>query len=209
MTRPGRALFGQDGTVDQPSPPTEPGSGPLDLGLSQTIHERGTPGRQTINSPVIGEFILTEGFMARGGPHSSKSATLAIFADNPTVAETVSAGVYNLGIDYVATNGRIQSWFGGEVVDIINSNTGYGNRLIMQTDFTFNYQGVDYPVFAHYAHADSFNVSEGDSIQAGQDIGDQGSTGSSTGDHVDFLTWITLENGQRIHLSPNLLASSN
>ncbi|MFK8014795.1 MAG: LysM peptidoglycan-binding domain-containing protein [Gammaproteobacteria bacterium] len=200
----GRALFAQSTPIEAP----RSGSGSqVDLQLSQTIHERGTPGRQTINSPVIGEFILTEGFMARGGPHSSKNATLAIFADNPTVAENIPAGVYNLGIDYVNTNGRIQTWFGGEVVDIINSNRGYGNRLIMQTDFTFNYQGTEYPVFAHYAHADSFNVSEGDTIVAGQDIGDQGSTGGSTGDHVDFLSWITLANGQRVHISPNLLAA--
>jgi spore coat assembly protein SafA len=200
----GRALFAQDTAIE---PPAGGSSGLVDLQLSQTIHERGTPGRQTITSPVIGEFILTEGFMARGGPHSSKSETLAIFADNPGVAETIPAGVYNLGIDYVNTNGRIQTWFGGEVVDISYSSRGYGNRLVMQTDFTFNYQGTEYPVFAHYAHADSFNVREGDTISAGQDIGDQGSTGGSTGDHVDFLAWITLGNGQRVHISPNLLAA--
>lgn len=200
----GRALFAQTTPIE---PPTGGSNGQVDLALNQPIHERGTPGRQTITSPVIGEFILTEGFMARGGPHSSKSETLAIYADNPTVAERVPAGVYNLGIDYVTTDGRIQTWFGGEVVDIIHSNRGYGNRLIMQTDFTFSYQGREYPVFAHYAHADSFNVREGDAIRAGQDIGDQGSTGGSTGDHVDFLAWITLDSGQRVHLSPNLLAA--
>ncbi len=200
----GQALFAATGTTQSTTLGNQ-----VDLQLSQPVHERATPARQTIDSPVIGEFILTEGFMARGGPHSSKSATLAVFSDNPSVAEPIAAGVYNLGIDYVTTNGRIQSWFAGQVVDIISSNTGYGNRLIMQSDLSFDYQGRSYPVFAHYAHADSFNVREGDQVRAGQDIGDQGSTGSSTGDHVDFLTWITLDSGQRVYISPNLLATAS
>jgi len=199
----GRALFKLTGTAA----PTSPANGGTDLQLSQSIHERRTPGRQFVSSSVIGDFTLTEGFMARGGPHSSKGATQAIFADNPSVAETVPAGVYNLGIDYVTSNGRIQTWFDGEVISA-GASGGYGNRLIMRTDQTFTYNGREYPVYAHYAHADSFNVRPGDHITAGQDIGDQGSTGHSTGDHVDFHTWIEV-NGARISISPNLLAGGN
>ncbi|MBX2881131.1 MAG: LysM peptidoglycan-binding domain-containing protein [Granulosicoccus sp.] len=203
----GRALFGVNGQTStddsqQPGPTTG-----TDLQLSQFIHEGSTPGRQTINSPVIGEFVITEGFMARGGPHSSKGPALAIFSDNPGSARNIQAGVYNLGIDYFTTNGRIDSWFSG-TVDRITTTGGYGNRLIMRSDETFSYQGREYPVFAHYAHADNFTVGVGDRISAGQDIGDQGSTGSSTGDHVDFLTWIELDNGTRVFISPNLLAGT-
>lgn len=180
----------------------------MDLQFSEAIHERETPGRQYIDSPVIGSFTITEGFMARGGPHSSKSERLAVFADNPTQTEVVPAGVYNLGIDYVTHNGRIDSWFDGEVVDIQYSNTGYGNRLIMRSDLLIEYQGQQYPVYAHYAHADGFTVQEGERISAGQDIGDQGSTGHSTGDHVDFHTWIDA-GGQRITISPNILAQGD
>ncbi len=184
--------------------PDRPGA---DLQLSQPVHERSTPGRQTISSPVIGEFILTEGFMARGGPHSSKREALAIYSDNPGVAQRVPAGVYNLGIDYVTTNGRIQSWFDGTVESIRSDPGGYGNYIITRTDLTYSYQGREYPVYAHYAHADGFTVREGDRFSAGQDIGDQGSTGGSTGDHVDFLTWINVDGG-RIFISPNLLTTS-
>jgi len=199
----GRALFSGD-AAGGPTPTAV--SGGTDLQLSQFIHEGATPARQTITSPVIGEFILTEGFMARGGPHSEKGPALAIFSDNPGVAQGIDAGVYNLGIDYVNTDGRIDSWFNGEVVNI-TSTGGYGNRLIARSDQTFSYQGREYPVYAHYAHADSFTVGVGDRITAGQDIGDQGSTGHSTGDHVDFLTWIQLDNGSRVFVSPNLLAA--
>lgn len=178
-----------------------------DLQLSQPVHERATPGRQTITSPVIGEFILTEGFMARGGPHSSKREALAIYSDNPGVAQRVPAGVYNLGIDYVTTNGRIQSWFDGTVESIRSDPGGYGNYIVTRTDQTYSYQGRDYPVYAHYAHADGFTVAVGERFSAGQDIGDQGSTGGSTGDHVDFLTWINVD-GARVFISPNLLATT-
>lgn len=200
----GRALFGHT----QGIPPSEHGEQPAinGLQLSQSIHEEATPGRQTITSPVIGEFILTEGFMARGGPHSSKGVALAIYSDNPGVVRNVAAGVYNLGIDYVTTNGRIDSWFSGTVLNTTSSSSGYGNRLIAVSDQTFTYQDREYTVYAHYAHADSFDVRAGDRIAAGQDIGDQGSTGHSTGDHVDFLTWIQLDDGRRVFVSPNLLA---
>ncbi|MDH5823441.1 LysM peptidoglycan-binding domain-containing protein [Luteimonas sp. RD2P54] len=189
------------------APPAEAPAPAGDLQLSQPVHERGTPGRQTITSPVLGEFILTEGFMARGGPHSAKREALAVYSDNPGVAERVPAGVYNLGIDYVATDGRIRSWFDGTVQEIRHDAGGYGNYVITRTDATFEYQGRDYPVHAHYAHADSFDVRPGDRIRAGQDIGPQGSTGGSTGDHVDFLAWINVD-GQRVFLSPNLLAGA-
>jgi len=206
----GRALFNLNGPQAElnvgESGVSEPSTtGSVDLGLNIPIHERSTPARQRITSPVIGDFTITEGFMARGGPHSSKSARQAIFSDNPTAAETVGAGVYNLGIDYV-TGGRIDSWFDGEVIATDFSATGYGNRLQMKSDQTFEYNGQSYPIFAHYAHADSFNVGVGDRITAGQDIGDQGSTGHSTGDHVDFLTWIEV-GGDKIFISPNLLAN--
>ena len=210
----GRLLFNLDnnGAPSQPVDTDPAETGPAltgtDLQFSEAIYERSTPGRQFISSPVIGAFTITEGFMARGGPHSDKSARRAVFADNPSQVEHVPAGVYNLGIDYVTHDGRIDSWFDGEVVDIISSSTGYGNRLIMRSDLQFQYNGQQYPVYAHYAHAVGFTVQEGERISAGQDIGDQGSTGHSTGDHVDFHTWIDV-GGERITISPNLLAQGS
>ncbi|MFK7995026.1 MAG: LysM peptidoglycan-binding domain-containing protein [Granulosicoccus sp.] len=205
----GRALFNVDGTTT-PSPATP--SAPAQTGelanvdLSSPIHERNFPGRQTITSPVIGEILITDGYMSRGDVHSSKSEKSAIFSDNPQTVETVPAGRFNLGVDYVTSDGRIRTWFDGVVEDIRFDAGGYGNYIITRTDQSFSYNGQEYPVFAHYAHANGFNVAEGTRISAGQDIGEQGSTGGSTGPHVDFLTWIEV-NGSRIFISPNLLVT--
>ena len=175
--------------------------------IQRKLTERGTSSRAdnvTVRSPLLGEFIVTEGFMSRGGPHSYKSARLAIYADNPGVAEPVAEGVYNLGIDYVTTDGRIRSWFDGEVIALSRDARGYGNRLIMRSDLSYRFEGRDYPIHAHYAHADGFDVGVGERVSAGQDIGDQGSTGGSTGDHVDFLIWIELDDGRRCELRRTL-----
>jgi murein DD-endopeptidase MepM/ murein hydrolase activator NlpD len=57
------------------------------------------------------------------------------------------------------------------------SNTGYGNLVIID-------HGNGY--WTYYAH-NSFNlVSAGDGVLQGQQIAESGSTGNSTGDHVDF-----------------------
>lgn len=57
------------------------------------------------------------------------------------------------------------------------SNTGYGNLVIID-------HGNGY--WTYYAH-NSFNlVSAGDGVLKGQQIAESGSTGNSTGDHVDF-----------------------
>jgi len=202
----GQLLFNLNGAQQNSGDNTgATATGAVDLDLSSPIHERSTPGRQTISSPIIGTITITEGFMARGGPHSSKSERLAIFSENASVAETIPEGVYNLGIDYFTHDDRIDSWFNGEVVGTDYDADGYGHRLIMKSDVMFEYKGQSYPVHAHYAHADSFNVGVGERISAGQDIGDQGSTGGSTGDHVDFHAWIVVD-GQRISIAPNLLA---
>ena len=55
-------------------------------------------------------------------------------------------------------------------------NSGLGNFVIME-----HYWGT-----ATYGHLDSVNVNKGDTVFAGEKIGEVGSTGKSTGPHLHF-----------------------
>ncbi len=54
---------------------------------------------------------------------------------------------------------------------------GYGNYVVLSHDMGF---------LTYYAHMDSVSVSDGQSVSAGQLLGYEGTTGSSTGCHVHF-----------------------
>lgn len=193
---------------------TRPQPGELaDLQLSRPVVERTylTPATYpTIDSPVIGRIIQTEGFMALGGPHSFKGERYAIFSDDPTRVVTLPPSHGEVGIDYWVPDAQIRSWFSGVVEQVIPTaqSGGYGNMAILRSDQTFTYNGREYPVFHHYAHANSISVQAGQRVEAGQIIGVQGNTGASFGDHVDFRSWIVLENGREIDISPNLLVTT-
>src|SRR4030095_6600133 len=74
----------------------------------------------------------------------------------------------------------------------------------------YRFEGRDYTVYTHYAHAaEAFNLRSGDRVMPGQDIGRMGNTGASQGAHVDFRTWIRLDDGRIVDVSPNLLVNQN
>jgi len=66
---------------------------------------------------------------------------------------------------------------GGTVVATIFSRVGYGNHIVI--DHGNGYQTL-------YAHLSRIYVNQGDSVSAGQAIGQMGSTGRSTGIHLHF-----------------------
>ncbi len=187
--------------------PVMPAPG-MPLALSAAIPERVERPNLNITSPVFGEIVVTESFMEPGGPHGYKAERYAIFADNPGRIETLPAGRANVGIDYWAPDDTIRAWFSGTVLRVTpeSASGGYGNVAVIQLDQRFVFEGREYTLNTHYAHADRFDVSAGDTITAGQSIGIQGTTGHSTGDHVDFQTWFVLDDGSKVHVSPNLLA---
>ncbi|HLO51958.1 MAG TPA: M23 family metallopeptidase, partial [Kamptonema sp.] len=118
---------------------------------------------------------------------------------------------YNIGIDYDVRDKRVRTWYGGEVVSSAKEY-GYGDRIRIKTDVTYNYNETNYPVYTAYAHLADRNylngseVKVGDQVRAGQDIGTQGNTGHSFGTHVDLQLWIEV-NGRKINVSPNALES--
>lgn len=184
------------------------GAGGGDLQLSAGIRERASRTRQAVSSPVLGDFTVTASFMDPDGHGFKRNGAYAIFSSDPQTVVRIPPGRVNLGIDYVTPDGRIRNWFAGTVERVTYEPNGYGYRAVVRTDMTYRFQGRDYPVYTHYAHAaEAFNLRSGDRITPGQDIGRMGNTGASQGAHVDFRTWIRLEDGRIVDVSPNLLVN--
>ena len=85
---------------------------------------------------------------------------------------------FHNGIDFAAPLGSpVQTILPGTVSKIEKSPDGYGNRVI-----------VSHPngSSTYYAHLGDVNVKEGDDLTQGQPVGTVGSTGKSTGPHLEF-----------------------
>lgn len=161
----------------------------------------------------IDNIEVTGGFMEYTG-HSCKPETKAIFADG--LMKTLPRSKRNLGFDYNlgGTGSPVQAWYSGTVTSItgIGESGGYGRRVTILTDASYDYSGTDYVVYQHYAHLASFadGLSEGDRVVQGDVIGTQGTSGAG-GDgtypsHVDQRTWINIR-GEEVDLSVNALES--
>lgn len=85
---------------------------------------------------------------------------------------------HHLGVDLAAPLGTpVGSAMQGTVVSAGWIN-GYGNTVVVRApDGTF----------VQYAHLDKINVSAGQQLNAGQRLGSVGSTGNSTGPHLDLI----------------------
>ena len=99
-------------------------------------------------------------------------------------APTSGASTYHEGIDIAAALGTAVSAFNSGVVQFAGSAGGYGNQVIID-----HLNGL----VTYYSHLNDIMVSAGQTVSAGQQIGTVGSTGISTGPHLDFRTQ---QNGQ-------------
>lgn len=165
-------------------------------------HQLRSPNYPSVHSPILGKIVFTGGFMEPHG-HAWKSPTKAIMSDGKL--QNLPASDRNLGIDYVyLTNDKqIRCWYPGQVTKV-SWEGGYGNRCRIAYDIKFNLNGTEYPVFGAYAHAKSFNVTQGQRVNQGDIIGIEGGTGGRYPSHVDYRQWIMV-NGQVIDISPNIL----
>lgn len=165
-------------------------------------HQLSSPNYPVINSPVLGQITFTGGFMEANG-HSAKSSTKAVFQDG--TLRNLPPSDRNLGVDYVypINDKKIRCWYPGRVLSV-GWEGGYGNRCRILYDIKFTFNKVEYPVYGAYAHAKSFNVTQGQRVNQGDIIGIEGSTGGRYPSHVDYRQWISV-NGQIIDISPNIL----
>lgn len=87
---------------------------------------------------------------------------------------------FHSGVDFAGSDidgKNVYAVSHGKVLEIIESDKGYGNHIIVQHN---GYQSV-------YAHLSLFgNIKVGERIKAGTTIGKVGSTGRSTGPHLHF-----------------------
>lgn len=92
-------------------------------------------------------------------------------------APTAGASSNHPAIDIGAAQGTSVVAADGGVVVYAGSNGGYGNSVGIKHD-----NGM----VTYYNHLYSYNVQEGDTVAQGQQIAQVGSTGISTGPHLDF-----------------------
>ena len=91
------------------------------------------------------------------------------------------------GIDIAAYPGTpIVSAANGVVTDAgFDSVSGYGGFVEIKHNYGFQ---------TKYSHLERVEIKAGDDVVQGQRIGTMGSTGMSTGTHLDFQIWIGTEN---------------
>ncbi|MFD3915185.1 peptidoglycan DD-metalloendopeptidase family protein [Streptomyces sp. NPDC058603] len=102
--------------------------------------------------------------------------------DGPTSTPYRASGAswssgYHTGVDFSASSGTPVKAVGDGTVVTAGWGGSYGNQIVIQHS-----DGM----YSQYGHLSSLEVSAGDSVSAGQEIGLSGSTGNSTGPHLHF-----------------------
>ena len=121
-----------------------------------------------------------------------KATISSPFGERKNPMDTAKTEMHG-GIDFAAPlNSPVQAVLPGKVASIEKSPDGFGNRVI-----------VEHPngTTSYYAHLNDVNVKQGDDLTQGQALGTVGSTGKSTGPHVEF--GILDKNGKPV--DPSLL----
>ncbi|MFI1990217.1 M23 family metallopeptidase [Actinoplanes sp. NPDC020271] len=118
----------------------------------------------------------------KAAPPAVPGATGAAWV-NPNPAARVTScfgqrwGRLHAGVDLAAPDGSPILAAGAGVVIRAGEAEGYGNAVLID-------HGNGW--LTHYGHLSRIAVTVGQAVQAGQQIGDEGSTGHSTGPHLHF-----------------------
>lgn len=137
--------------------------------------------------PDVGDdkvFMLTD----EEGNRWQAPASGEITAGYPDYPPSFNNGGFHGGIDFANNQGTPIHASGSGTVAVVDRYQGnkddqpYGNLIIINQkgDKT----GNTYKVY--YAHLDTVNVKDGDTVIAGQKIGTMGTTGNSKGNHLHY-----------------------
>ncbi|MBT2895455.1 MULTISPECIES: LysM peptidoglycan-binding domain-containing M23 family metallopeptidase [unclassified Streptomyces] len=128
------------------------------------------------DSEGSGSSARTGSSEATGSGWSAPLASANVTTQYRASGASWSSG-YHTGSDFQAASGTPVLAIGpGTVVSAGNSGS-YGNEVVIQHE-----DGM----YSQYAHQTSLNVSVGQTVTGGQQIGLSGSTGNSTGPHLHF-----------------------
>ncbi|MFJ5044035.1 peptidoglycan DD-metalloendopeptidase family protein [Streptomyces sp. NPDC088719] len=128
------------------------------------------------DSEGSGSSAQTGSSEATGSGWSAPLASANVTTQYRASGASWSSG-YHTGSDFQAASGTPVLAIGpGTVVSAGNSGS-YGNEVVIQHE-----DGM----YSQYAHQSSLNVSVGQTVTGGQQIGLSGSTGNSTGPHLHF-----------------------
>lgn len=104
-------------------------------------------------------------------------------------APTAGASTYHEGVDIAAPQGtEVKAADGGKIV-YAGWNSGYGRQVAIQHD-----NGS----ITYYSHLSWYEARKGQRVIKGQYIGNVGSTGISTGPHLDFR----VQNAEGVYVDP-------
>ncbi|NER20839.1 MAG: LysM peptidoglycan-binding domain-containing protein [Symploca sp. SIO1C2] len=179
-------------------------SRPLNLPITIAEYQLYPSNYQFFSHPLLGEITVTGGYMEPKG-HSFKPELKAIFLDGKL--QTLAPDYRNIGIDYVVSDRKAKAWYGGTVTRR-GREGGYGRRVHLQLDVTYEFEGNRYQVYQAFAHLQSIWVSVGQIIGQGEQIGVMGGSGANSDNdyplHIDLSTYIFVS-GTLVQINPQAL----
>ncbi|MFJ6615383.1 peptidoglycan DD-metalloendopeptidase family protein [Streptomyces sp. NPDC091289] len=156
-----------------------PEAAPKKAAPAPKVAPKADPKPDTISaddSEGSGSSAQTGSSEATGSGWSAPLASANVTTQYRASGASWSSG-YHTGSDFQAASGTPVLAIGpGTVVSAGNSGS-YGNEVVIQHE-----DGM----YSQYAHQSSLNVSVGQTVTGGQQIGLSGSTGNSTGPHLHF-----------------------
>ena len=127
-------------------------------------------GQRDFRWPVPGAYNMSSCFLDKREHYSLDIAaprgTKVVASYKATVIEIYTSCEDNWGKDYTCC-------------------TGWGNFVLLKHSYTLK-NGEKVTMYSRYAHLTDVSVSVGQTVEAGQKIGTVGSTGRSSGPHLDY-----------------------
>ncbi|RPK88482.1 LysM peptidoglycan-binding domain-containing M23 family metallopeptidase [Streptomyces sp. ADI98-10] len=152
----------------EPAPKAAPKEAPKEAPKADTVSADDSEGS--------GSSAQTGSSEATGSGWSAPLANANVTTQYRASGASWSSG-YHTGSDFQAASGTPILAIGPGTVVSAGYSGSYGNEVVIQHE-----DGM----YSQYAHQSSLNVSVGQTVSGGQQIGLSGSTGNSTGPHLHF-----------------------